>query len=317
MAELVYILAASHSGSTLLAMLLGAHRQTVTVGELKATSLGDADAYRCSCGQPIRECGFWSKISAAMAARGIRFDIADARTDVRADGSAYTRRLLRPLHRGAGLEWFRDAALALSPTWRTRLPELQKTNAALVQTICEVTGKRMVIDSSKTALRLKYLLRNPELNVKVVRLIRDGRAVALTYVNPMVFANTQNDRMRIERHEQLSLEDAVYRWRRSNEEADALLAGIDPAKYLTLRYEDYCLDPDRALERAFRFLELDPGQAVRDFRTLDSHVIGNAMRFDDSSEIVLDERWRTVLTRQQLMTFDQLAGRLNRQYGYN
>ena len=34
--KLAYILAASHSGSTLLAMLLGAHRETCTVGELKA-----------------------------------------------------------------------------------------------------------------------------------------------------------------------------------------------------------------------------------------------------------------------------------------
>ena len=47
MTRLVYILAASHSGSTLLATLLGAHRDTVSVGELKATSLGNADEYKC------------------------------------------------------------------------------------------------------------------------------------------------------------------------------------------------------------------------------------------------------------------------------
>ena len=41
MTDLVYILAASHSGSTLLAMLLSTHPEICTVGELKATNLGD------------------------------------------------------------------------------------------------------------------------------------------------------------------------------------------------------------------------------------------------------------------------------------
>ena len=46
--RLVYILAASHSGSTLLAMLLGSHPDVCTVGELKATSLGNVEEYLCS-----------------------------------------------------------------------------------------------------------------------------------------------------------------------------------------------------------------------------------------------------------------------------
>ena len=40
--RLAYLLAASHSGSTLLAMLLGAHPEACTAGELKATNLGFA-----------------------------------------------------------------------------------------------------------------------------------------------------------------------------------------------------------------------------------------------------------------------------------
>jgi hypothetical protein len=35
MRRLAYILAASHSGSTLLSMLLGSHPQIATVGEMK------------------------------------------------------------------------------------------------------------------------------------------------------------------------------------------------------------------------------------------------------------------------------------------
>lgn len=82
MTELAYILAASHSGSTLLSMLLGSHPRVATVGELKlsASAMGKISRYRCSCGEFIRQCNFWRKVKKGMAARGFEFDIADAGT---------------------------------------------------------------------------------------------------------------------------------------------------------------------------------------------------------------------------------------------
>ena len=59
MIRLVYILAPSHSGTTLLARLLGSHPDVYTVGELQPLISGDITKYRCSCGALIRECGFW------------------------------------------------------------------------------------------------------------------------------------------------------------------------------------------------------------------------------------------------------------------
>ena len=43
--RLLYILAPSYSGSTLLTYLLSQHDAIATVGELKATSRGDLDTY--------------------------------------------------------------------------------------------------------------------------------------------------------------------------------------------------------------------------------------------------------------------------------
>ena len=57
MARLAYIAASSHSGSTLLAMLLGAHPQACTAGELRLTNVGDPERYLCSCGEKISRCG--------------------------------------------------------------------------------------------------------------------------------------------------------------------------------------------------------------------------------------------------------------------
>ncbi len=322
MTKLAYILAASHSGSTLLAMLLGAHPDICTVGELKATNLGDVERYLCSCGTPIRRCGFWARVHEEMSKRGVPFDVGDARTDVRAAPTAYARRLLKPLHRGWLLELARDAGLAPSAAWRRHLARTQHRNAVLIGTVAAIRGARMVVDSSKVALRLKYLLRNPQLDVSVIRLIRDGRAVALTYMDPARFADASDPGRRgggtgrARDDERLPLMDAAREWRRSNEEAEHVLAGLGRNRWVQVRYEDLCADPDNTLRRLFAFLGVDPDRAERDFRRVEHHVIGNGMRLDLTSEIRLDDRWRAILTQEELRAFDGVAGDLNRRYGY-
>jgi Sulfotransferase family len=317
---LVYILAASHSGSTLLAMLLGSHPEVCTVGELKATSLGDVDRYRCSCRQPITTCPFWLGVERDMARRGWAFDITRGGTDLGSGATAYGRRLLRPLHRGPVWERARDVALALSPTWRRQLPRIQALNAALAACICAQTGKRVLVDSSKIGLRLKYLLRNPELDVRVIRLIRDGRAVALTYTDPATFADARDPHLRgggtgaSRDSERLSLAKAATEWRRSNEEADAIVRRLDRSRWTEARYETLCRDPEATLRRLFGFLGVDP-KAPR-MVLGEHHILGNGMRLDSSLEVRLDDRWRWALSARDLAMFDSVAGALNRRLGY-
>jgi len=324
MTKLAYILAASHSGSTLLSMLLGAHGDTCTVGETKlsSTAIGDLDSYRCSCGEYIGDCGFWQQVKIGMADRGFEFEIADGRTNYLEIESAYARRLLRPLHRGPLLECVRDIALGLSLTWRKHLSAVQKQIVAYVSTVADIHRAQVVVDSSKTAVRLKYLLRNPDLDVKIVRLIRDGRAVALTYMDPAGFADAKDAKLRgggsgrDREKERLSITQAATEWRRSNEEAEFVLNRLDRSKWIEVRYEEYCSDPDITLKRLFSFLGLDPEKRIKDFRKAKNHVIGNGMRMDTSSEVKLDERWRDALTEQDLKEFDKIAGVMNRRYGY-
>jgi len=324
MTKLAYILAASHSGSTLLTMLLNSHPVIATIGELKLSpdSIGDIHRYRCSCGEFIPVCPFWREVKARMAGRGFEFDIGNADTNYGGVETPYTRRLLRPLHRGRMLETIRDVGLCLSPAWRSRFPEIQSRNAALAAIVAEITGAEVIVDSSKTAVRLKYLLRNPELDIKVIRLIRDGRAVALTYVDPARFADARDTSLRNggmggdRASQRLSMAQAVREWRRNNEEAEHVLAGLDRAQWMEVRYEEYCADLETTLHRLFEFLGVDPGQWIRDFRSRDHHVVGNGMRLDLTSDVCLDERWRLSLSPDDLRVFDRIAGKAKRRYGY-
>lgn len=323
MPRLAYLLAASHSGSTLLTMLLGAQPGACTAGELKATSLGDPDAYRCSCRERIRDCGFWKEVSTAMESRGYpKFEITRAGTSIFDAKSSYVRRLLAPLYRGPLMEAVRDIGLSLSSEWRHLRADSNHRNFALIESLLDVTGADVVIDSSKVALRLKYLLQIPGLDLRVIRVIRDGRAVSLTYTDEWNFADSSDPGMRgggtgsRRPPPRSSMKDAANEWKRSNEASDALVARLPASQWTEVRYEELCAEPDATLRRLANFLGLDPDQTLLDFRSRAQHVIGNGMRMDTTSEIRLDERWKSHLTATDLRAFNEIAGDLNRSYGY-
>jgi hypothetical protein len=317
----VYLLAASHSGSTLLALLLNGHPELCSVGELKVNSLGDVTRYRCSCGSLILECPFWTAITRDMRREGFDFSIERTGTDFSSTDSALAKRLLRPLHRGPLLEAVRDTLLSSIPGWRAHLRLAQTANAALMRAVLAHSGKARIVDSSKIAGRLKYLLRNPALDVRVVRLVRDGRAVALTYVDPARFADSSRPERRgggmggDRESERLDMAAASHEWRRSQEEADAVLRRLDSSRWIQLRYEDLCRDPGTELGRVFSFLGV--AAAAITLRGNEHHVVGNGMRLDDTREVRLDERWRQVLGPAELETFARVASGTNRRLGYS
>jgi len=319
---LIYILAASHSGSTLLAMLLGTHPEIITVGELKFTSLGNVERYLCSCQKEIKKCRFWSDVVQEMAKRGYPFDFSNLGTDFYSEMSSYVQWLFRPLHRGRVLERVRDSALALSPTWRTRFPRIQELNTGLIESICNLTGKKAIVDSSKVGLRLKFLLRNPALDVKVIRLIRDGRAVAMTYTDPARFADAKAPAFRgggmggERESERLTMALASREWRRSNEEAEAILKNLDPSQWIEVHYETLCAQTDATLKELFKFIGVNSDCKLAGFRSISHHIIGNGMRLDTTDEIKLDDRWREVLSMSELEVFNSIAGEMNRRLGY-
>jgi len=220
------------------------------------------------------------------------------------------------------MEAVRDLALMLSSNWRRELPRVQSLNAQLMACVLARSGKKVIVDSSKIGIRLKYLLRNPALDVRILRLVRDGRGVALTYVDPERFADASDPRWRGggagagRDDERISMADASREWLRSNEEAEALLSGVDRSKWMEVRYESLCSQPAETLRQIHQFLGLSKDEQGGDFRRVEHHVVGNGMRLDTHSEIRLDERWRENLKPEDLQIFDSIAGAMNRKLGY-
>ena len=109
---------------------------------------------------------------------------------------------------------------------------------------------------------------------------------------------------------------ATWEWRRSTEEADALINTLAKSQWTEVRYEDLCSRPKEILCRLFQFINLKPTLAPTRFIPEEKHIIGNGMRFDSALEVHLDDRWKSILDTHELRTFDEIAGSLNRRLGY-
>jgi hypothetical protein len=282
-------------------MLLGAHPQMCTIGEVKAPAIGQVPRYRCSCGQDLTVCGFWRALTDEVASLGSQLVIGTSATDIRKPRQRHLRALLAPLHRGPVLETVRDIALALSPGWRQHERRVQCLTTAVARAACTISGKEVFVDSSKTGVQLKYLLRNPDVDVKVIRLVRDGRGVSLSY----------------RKAEGFSMSAAAYEWRRSNEEAEVIWSRLPADRTLDLRYEALCREPEATLREVFSFVGVGPVTSLPQLASVRQHVLGNDKMRLNPRAIRLDEAWRSALGTDDLRIFERVAGRLNRRLGYH
>lgn len=64
--RLVYVVGATHSGSTALSYVLGNQPELLAVSQLEEIELAarPKSPNRCTCGQPVADCAFWQQVAA-------------------------------------------------------------------------------------------------------------------------------------------------------------------------------------------------------------------------------------------------------------
>lgn len=166
----------------------------------------------------------------------------------------------------------------------------------LYDLVRKVSGKPIVVDSSKDPHRMKllYLLR-PE-STRIIFLTRDGRGVMYSYMNRVG----------------LSAAQAAKAWRRGNRYAMLMLRTVRDGDYLHIRYEELCRSPERTLKTICGFLGLDYADMLSFKSCIHHNIGGNRMRLRREECIIEDMRWRKELSEEDLSAFDQIAGDLNR-----
>ena len=299
MRELLYILSPSFSGSTLLTFLLAAHPDIATVGELKASAMGDVESYRCSCGARLQQCDFWRKVKTGMEKSGAKFDFADFGTHFNS-GPAWFKRLVRLGAKNALLSYSSSQLLRILPSCRSRLNRIIEQNGILIDLIASIQGGCLFLDGSKDPERLTQLLVSRRWKIRVIHLLRDGRGIANSY----------------RKHHNVDLKTAAIEWLRTDRECLRVAARVARQNVLTIKYEDVCQEPQRVLDEIFSFAGLARNASPNGAATLE-HVLGNSMRLNGSKSILLDQKWRTDLLPQDLEIFEAIAGDYNRSRGYH
>ena len=303
MTDLVYIMGHGYSGSTLLTFLLGSHPRIATIGELGIAPRGKTPTpqeYFCSCQTPILECDFWQRVTRGMEERGQPFDIWDSDLDFRHNGGGLSDVVLRAVQRGPVLETARSAALQVLPAASREMRRVLARIEALVETVLGIQGRGVFLDSSKRPERAVFMSRVPSFRMKVIHLVRDGRAVSWSSMKNLG----------------IGPEEAARSWVADNQGSEHARRYFDPGRWLTLRYEDLCTHPDESLTRLYDFIGVPAKNGIHDFRNFEHHIIGNRMRLASTSEIRLDERWKEALTREQMGIIERHVTPLNRKYGY-
>ena len=311
--SVLYIAGTGRSGSTLLAGLLGRLDGHVAVGELRYVwSRTLVDDHLCECGARFRSCPFWTEVF-AEAFGG--FDEAHpdevARLAARVDRIRHIPRLAAPALRSA--------------EFRADLEAFGQVLRRLYAAILSVSGASVVVDSSKDPSYAYVLCACPSLDVALVHLIRDSRAVAYSWTRQRVRPEIHWKVEYMQRRPPLL---SARRWVQYHLLLDALERRAP--RSLRLRYEDLAADPEAAVTlaagltaarapvpAATTFGQAARSTAVRGPSTTTGHsVAGNPVRFDGPRPVRPDLAWVEEMASADRRLVTAVTAPLLARYGY-
>jgi hypothetical protein len=301
--DVLYIAGWQRSGSTILANTLGAIDGFFSAGELHY--LWDYVWFantRCGCGRPFSDCPVWTAV--LTAAYGGRHAVDPAAMLRLSKTGTRTRNM--PL-------------LALPATRRVLASRIQPYLSnlhRLYHGLSTVTGAAVIVDSSKWPSYGRLLTMIPGLNVFVVHLVRDPRAVAHSWLRRTALADRDGPAFMYRRPL-----DSSIRWDVWNAATEAFW-WFAPHRYVRLRYEDFVECPEDTIRRLLDFVGqrgralpfTTPGEV--DLPTTHT-VSGNPARFRTGPiRIGLDEEWRMRMGRSDRFTVTAVTSPLLHRYGY-
>lgn len=260
------------SGSTAIDMKLAQVAGVIPVGEFRhlfGRALGDNEL--CSCGEPFNECQFWRQVLSAAFPAG--FD----REEIQRSVEAVNRLATVPALRISRLR---------SRGMRAHLDRYAAAFHAAYRGVLDVSGGRVVVDSSKYPLHGMALEASQTADLRVMLLVRDPRAVARSWQRKRVRPEVHWEERYMPQH---SLVRSALAWSVSNR----LTRGIGGrgSNTRTQRYEDFVADPVSQLEEIAEFA-LD-GLTPAAGTSIEAHTVaGNPMRLSGKAlNIEPDTKW--------------------------
>jgi hypothetical protein len=318
--KIVFICGPSRAGSTLLDRMLGEIPGFVSAGEVRYIwQRGFREGRTCGCGQLFEACEFWQ------------------RTATEAFGNHAAAQATRAYNLSRSLDrprYLPQIALRLKTrAFRERLLEYQHLLDKLYRAVRTVSAAQFLVDSSKEPGTACLLSTMPQVDLHLIHLIRDSRAVAFSWQrikkrHPEASQAGDQGEMPVQTPAR-SAAEWIYRnvgcelLRGAGRGFRGVTAIANRPGYTRVRYEDLIANPLAALTTILESLGVHapPLDFMIDERTVHlrkSHILsGNPMRFT-VGDVTLsrDEEWRDKMPLQhervvRLMTLPWLW-----KYGY-
>lgn len=304
-ARVLFVGGLGRSGSTLLELILAQSPDVCAVGEVvhlwERALRGDE---RCGCGERFTACDFWRRVGdhafggwSAVDAQEIlalKAQVDRTRFVPRLARARLPEEQLAPVRRYAGL-----------------YTRIYRAAAA-------VTGASVVVDSSKHA-SLAFALRwADDLDLRVLHMVRDSRAVAHSWAKQVRRPEVVDGEAYMPTFSPMTVSAL---WVAQNAAFHVLARRVAVSR---LRYEDFTADPRGTVRRTRRFAGLpDVAEALR---VLDDppvaprpvhSIAGNPLRFNDGPiRVRRDEAWRAALPRKSRAVVNAATLPLRLRYGY-
>lgn len=302
---IVYLGGLGRSGSTLLERLIAELPGVAGAGELvHLWQRAVLDDERCGCSRTFSRCPFWRRVGDAAFGGW--------------SGNDARRVLALREHVDRTRHIPRLALGGVGDTLPHGLEEYLSHYFRLYGAIATAAGSDVVLDSSKHA-SLAFCLRWSQLDVRVVHVIRDSRAVAYSWTKQVRRPETTSGELMT----RYSPARSSGQWLTDNLAFELLARRGTPV--LRIRYEDLTSEPAAVLTKVAHFI----GKSVPpelldalDRRCVDlrsgHQVAGNPMRFKTGPlEIREDDVWRTALPPRDRRTVTVATAPLLRRYGYS
>lgn len=320
------------SGSTILDLVLGNHPDIESVGEVAnlasngwvsresflAIDPKDRRVPICTCGKrldvlyvdaPDEACPFWSSVRREWVERADPESIESypklRNYFERTKPALLIQQYLRLLYERR----------RLSASFRS----YARLTRAFFESIRAVSGKPVIVDSTKSPVRAFALGMVPGIDLYVIHLVRDGRGVVASLRKTFkkdVQAGIMWD------HKGRPMWKAIARWIVMNLAAEWSCTQPGPKRTMRLRHEDFVANPRGALERIGSLIELDftdVADAATSGKPMQAghNVGGNRTKKSEVITLRPDaQEWRTALSAKEQRLSWALMGWLMRRYGY-
>jgi hypothetical protein len=300
--KVLYIAGRGRSGSTILSNILAQAKGFFSAGELRLWHRRLKENRPCGCGHPLTHCEVWRSIlgQAFAGAEGIDQTVLDLH-ESRLRLPSQLLMLMKPNGRSGG----------------GSIDAYAMQMEALYRAIQSTTGCQVVVDSSKSPLYAYLLGLMPNIDLYLIHLIRDSRAVAYSWERQA--RQTRGDDPLHRR--QLDPVRSSLLWNIGNILTEYVAKRLGNP-FLQVRYEDFAASPRMTVESILRFVAEET--STLPFLTENkvllniSHTIsGNPNRFRTGPEnLQPDNEWKTKMKPSQEALVTSLTLALLSRYGY-